>query len=187
VVAILVAFLPAAVIGVLAHGFVTAVLFESPWLVCVTLIVRGVLLLAVDRMVLKPRYHDAMEFSLPTALTVGFCPVPGHGAGRLALGIDDRRRLVARRGQALRDRVLLLSGHADQGGRVHLRSLHKNYASLAVDDVKAIALGFVVSFAAGVVVVHYLLDYVSRYGFALFAWWRILAGAMALGALAVLG
>jgi undecaprenyl-diphosphatase len=40
---------------------------------------------------------------------------------------------------------------------------------------------------AGVVVVRYLLDFVSSHGFAPFAWWRIIIGGMGLGALAVLG
>ena len=43
------------------------------------------------------------------------------------------------------------------------------------------------AFVAGVLVVRYLLDFVSRHGFAPFAWWRILVGGMGLGALAVLG
>ena len=58
---------------------------------------------------------------------------------------------------------------------------------LGAEDVKSIALGFAVAFVAGVLVVRYLLDFVSRHGFALFAWWRILVGGMGLGALAVLG
>jgi undecaprenyl-diphosphatase len=65
--------------------------------------------------------------------------------------------------------------------------LYKNYAELAVNDVMNIALGFAVSFVAGVVVVRYLLDFVSRHGFAPFAWWRIILGGMGLGAMAVLG
>jgi undecaprenyl-diphosphatase len=65
--------------------------------------------------------------------------------------------------------------------------LYKNYAELAPEDIKAIGLGFVVSFVAGVLVVRYLLDFVSRHGFAPFAWWRILVGGMGLGALVVLG
>jgi undecaprenyl-diphosphatase len=65
--------------------------------------------------------------------------------------------------------------------------LYKNYAVLAPEDIKGIALGFVVAFVAGVLVVRYLLDFVSRHGFAPFAWWRILVGGMGLGALAVMG
>src|ERR1700704_5855921 len=48
VLAVLVAFLPAAVIGAFAHKYIKEILFESPTLVCVTLIVGGIVLLAVD-------------------------------------------------------------------------------------------------------------------------------------------
>jgi undecaprenyl-diphosphatase len=53
--------------------------------------------------------------------------------------------------------------------------------------VQAVAIGFVIAFVTGVFVVKYLLDFVSRRGFAPFAWWRILVGGLGLGALAVLG
>src|SRR5262245_48328292 len=72
VLAVLVAFLPAAVIGAFAHKFIKAVLFESPWLICTTLIVGGVILLAVDKMRLQTRYVDVMDYPLPLALKVGF-------------------------------------------------------------------------------------------------------------------
>jgi undecaprenyl-diphosphatase len=65
--------------------------------------------------------------------------------------------------------------------------LYKNRDILSLDDVQSIALGFAVSFVAGVFVVRYLLDFVSRHGFAPFAWWRILVGGAGLGALLVLG
>ncbi len=55
VLAVLVAFLPAAVIGAGAHKYIKEFLFESPTLVCVTLIVGGVVLLAVDKMRFEPR------------------------------------------------------------------------------------------------------------------------------------
>jgi undecaprenyl-diphosphatase len=65
--------------------------------------------------------------------------------------------------------------------------LYKNIHDLDVATIKGIALGFIVAFIAGVIVVRYLLDFVSRHGFALFAWWRILVGGAALGALLVMG
>ena len=52
--------------------------------------------------------------------------------------------------------------------------------------MKSIALGFIVAFITGVIVVRYLLDFVSRRGFAPFAWWRIIVGGIGLGALAML-
>ena len=58
VIGVLIAFLPAAIIGAAAHGFIKGVLF-NPWVVCFTLIVGGAVLLWVDQLELKPRYHDA--------------------------------------------------------------------------------------------------------------------------------
>src|SRR6187549_2364642 len=57
VLGILIAFLPAAIIGALAHDFIKNVLFETPKLICIMLIAGGLVLLAVDRMQRKPRYH----------------------------------------------------------------------------------------------------------------------------------
>src|SRR5690606_30088890 len=62
VIGILIAFLPAAVVGVLAHGFIKTVLFETPILICIMLILGGFILLWVDNMALKARHEDAMDF-----------------------------------------------------------------------------------------------------------------------------
>jgi undecaprenyl-diphosphatase len=186
VLAVLVAFLPAAVIGAVAHKYIKEYLFESPTLVCVTLIVGGIVLLAVDKMQLKPRVHDAMDFSLPMALTVGFAQclamIPGVSrsgssiVGALLLGADKR---------SATEFSFFLAMPTMVGAFAY--DLYKNHAALSTGDIQQIALGFVVAFISGVLVVRYLLGFVSSHGFALFAWWRILVGGMGLGALAVLG
>ena len=51
-----------------------------------------------------------------------------------------------------------------------------NRDNISTDQVGLIALGFVVSFVVGFIVVRTLLDFVSKRGFAPFAWWRILVG-----------
>ena len=58
VLGILLAFLPAAVIGALAHDFIKTVLFETPIVICIALIVGGVILLWADRWAKNPRYLD---------------------------------------------------------------------------------------------------------------------------------
>jgi undecaprenyl-diphosphatase len=186
VVAVLVAFLPAAVIGAVAHKYIKEYLFESPTLVCTTLIVGGVILLAVDKMRLEPRYHDAMDFSIPMAFSIGLAQclamIPGVSrsgssiVGALLLGADKR---------SATEFSFFLAMPTMVGAFVY--DLYKNHAALTFSDIQSIALGFVVAFVSGVVVVRYLLNFVSNHGFALFAWWRILVGGMGLGALAVLG
>lgn len=186
VLAVLVAFLPAMVIGALAHGFIKSVLFETPMLICITLIVGGIILFIVDRLPLQPNTHDAMDIPLTTALAVGFfqclAMIPGVSrsgstiVGALLLGMSKR---------AATEFSFFLAMPTMAGAFAY--DLYKNHGLLSLDDGLNIALGFAVSFVAGVFVVRYLLDFVSRHGFAPFAWWRILVGGIGLGALLVLG
>src|SRR5439155_16901841 len=80
IIGILIAFLPAAVVGALAHDFIKSVLFNV-WIVCFTLIVGGAILLWVDRMDLNTRYHDATKLTLSMYLIIGLAQcvsmVPG--------------------------------------------------------------------------------------------------------------
>ena len=68
VIGVLLAFLPAAVVGALAHGFIKGVLL-NPWVVCISLVVGGLVLMWIDSLDLEPRYHDVTEFSMPTIST----------------------------------------------------------------------------------------------------------------------
>ena len=63
--------------------------------------------------------------------------------------------------------------------------LLKSYKTLSFEDGALIAVGFVAAFVSGLIVVKGLLDYVSRHGFSLFAWWRIVVGAAGLAGLLV--
>jgi undecaprenyl-diphosphatase len=185
-IAISIAFLPAAVIGAGAHRYIKTYLFASPLLVCSTLVIGGIILLTVDRMRLEARYHNVMEFSLPLAFCIGLAQclamIPGvsrSGAtivGALLLGADKR---------SATEFSFFLAMPTMLGAFVF--DLYKNFNDLTAQDLQNIALGFIVSFLAGVLVVRTLLDFVGRHGFAPFAWWRIIVGGVGLGALAVLG
>ena len=184
VIGVLVAFLPAMVIGALAYGIIKSVLFNV-WIVCAMLVIGGIVLLWIDRLDLKPRYHDATKFTLPMYLGIGVMPVPVDGARRVALRRDHRRRHAVRRRQARRHRILVLAGDADHGRRLRVRGSIRARPSSAGGNALIIAIGFAVSFICGWFVVKTLLGYVSRHGFALFAWWRIAVGALGLIALAL--
>jgi undecaprenyl-diphosphatase len=184
--AVLLAFLPAAVIGALLHSFIKSVLFETPWLVCTTLILGGIVLLYVDQMRFRPVYTDVMQFTPQLALKIGLCQcaamIPGvsrSGAtivGALMMGTDKR---------SAAEFSFFLAMPTMAGAFTY--DLYQNWELLGPGDVRAIAIGFLVAFVAGAIVVRYLLDFVSRHGFGLFAWWRILVGGAGLGALWVLG
>ncbi|TAK46716.1 MAG: undecaprenyl-diphosphate phosphatase [Xanthobacteraceae bacterium] len=183
VIGVLVAFLPAAVIGALAHGFIKDVLF-NPWVVCFTLIVGGAILLWVDQLDLKPRFHDATGFPLPMYLTIGFAQclamIPGvsrSGAtivSGMLLGSDKR---------AAAEFSFFLAIPTMAGAFAY--DLAKNYKLMTADNTILVAVGFAVSFVAAWIVVRTFLDYVTRHGFALFAWWRVIVGTLGLIGLAL--
>ena len=175
VIGIVVAFLPAAFFGVLLHSFIKNVLFETPALICTTLLVGGVILLWVDRLELKPRYTDAMRYPISLCFKIGLCQtlamVPGVSrsgatiAGSLLMGTDKR---------SAAEFSFFLAMPTMAGAFVY--DLYKNRDNLSADDLGLIVIGFVVAFFAALVVVRRLLDFVSHHGFAPFAYWRIAVG-----------
>lgn len=182
IISVLIAFLPAVVIGVLAHDFIKRVLFETPMLIAVMLILGGVILLFVDRMPLTPRHHDAMKLPLRTSLGIGFCQclamIPGVSrsgssiVGAMLMGVDKR---------AAAEFSFFLSMPTMLGAFVF--DLWKNRDTLNASDMHLIAVGFIFAFISALFVVRGLLGYVSRHGYAVFGWWRIIIGSIALAAL----
>jgi len=180
------AFLPAVIIGMLAHGFIKQVLFASPYLVCISLILGGLVLLIVDKLDLHPRHRQATDYPLMMSLCIGFCQclamIPGvsrSGAtivGALLMGADKRSAAEFSFFLAMPTMAAAFS-----------YDLAKNYQFLSFDDGLTILIGFVVAFISAVFVVRSVLDYVSRHGFALFAWWRLIVGGVGLGALMIFG
>ena len=183
---VLLAFLPAAVIGALAHDFIKTVLFETPMLICIVLIVGGVILYVIDRLPLTPRYTDVMDYPPSLAFKIGLfqclAMIPGTSrsgatiAGALLMGTD--KRSAAEFSFFLAMPTMLGAFTLD---------LYKNRDALNVDDVTVIVIGFMAAFVAALVVVRSLLDFVSRRGFAPFAIWRIVVGTAGLIGLWLVG
>jgi undecaprenyl-diphosphatase len=183
IIGVLIAFLPAAIIGALLHGFIKGVLFNV-WIICIALIIGGAVLLWVDRLTLRPRYHDATEFPLPTYLIIGLCQclamIPGvsrSGAtivSAMLLGADKR---------AAAEFSFYLAMPTMAGAFAY--DLFKSWGEMGGSNWLIVAVGFVTSFIAAWIVVRTFLDYVSSHGFSVFAWWRIIVGALGLIGLAL--
>ncbi|WP_096176152.1 undecaprenyl-diphosphate phosphatase [Cohaesibacter sp. ES.047] len=186
VAAILLAFLPAAVLGAFLHDYIKTVLFESPALICSTLIIGGVLLAWIDRLELQPKYTDVMDYPLSLAFKIGLFQclalVPGVSrsgstiAGSLLMGTDKR---------SAAEFSFFLAMPTMTGAFVY--DLYKNRDIISMDQAGVIAVGFVMAFIAGLFVVKSLLDFVSRHGFMPFAIWRIVVGILGFIGLAVWG
>jgi undecaprenyl-diphosphatase len=185
VLGVLVAFLPAAVIGALLHGFIKDVLF-NPWIVCATLLAGGLVLLVIDGLPLRPRYRDATRFPLPMYAKIGLmqCLAMVPGVSRSGATIVGAMLLGAEK-RAAAEFSFFLAMPTMAGAFAY--DLLKNYKVLTADDVVSIAIGFVAAFLCALLVVRTLLDYVSRHGYTPFAWWRIVVGSAGLAGLIVYG
>ena len=185
VLGVLIAFLPAAVIGAALHGFIKDVLF-NPWIVCAMLLAGGVVLLVIDGLPLAARYKDATRFPLPMYAKIGFiqCLAMIPGVSRSGATIVGAMLLGAEK-RAAAEFSFFLAMPTMAGAFAY--DLLKNYKVLTADDVGALVVGFLAAFLSALLVVRTLLDYVSRHGYAPFAWWRIVVGAAGLAGLIVYG
>jgi undecaprenyl-diphosphatase len=174
-----VAFLPAAVIGLVLHDYIKKVLFESTGLICWSLIIGGLVLIALDRFQPRPRHTDAMRYPLWTALGVGLFQclalVPGvsrSGAsimGALLMGGD--KRSAAEFSFFLAIPTMAGAFAVD---------LYKNKDAMTFDQGGLIAVGFIVSFLVGLVAIKGMLGFVQKRGYWPFGVWRIAVGALGL-------
>jgi undecaprenyl-diphosphatase len=181
VIGVLLAFLPAAVLGALFGSYVKSHLFDVR-VVCIMFILGGFVLLWVDRMNLQPRHFEATAFSLPMYFAIGLCQcvamIPGvsrSGAtivGAMLFGADRRAAAEFSFWLAMPTMVGAFAYEA-------FKSRHE----LADANLTAIAVGFIFSFIFGWIVVKTFLRFVQRHSFAVFAWWRILLGSVGIYAI----
>jgi undecaprenyl-diphosphatase len=179
--AVVIAFLPAAVIGVLLHKHIKALL-DKPIVVAVALIAGGIAILVIERFAQRPRIKSIDDIDWKTALFIGFCQclamIPGVSrSGATIMGARVFR--VDRASSA--EFSFFLAIPTMLGATVY--DLYKNWKTLDWHGGGLIAVGFVVAFLAALVVVKPFVTFVSRHGFGVFAWYRIAIGALALALL----
>src|SRR5947209_18421532 len=180
---IVIAFLPAAIAGVFLYRIIKDVLF-SPWVVAVSLIVGGVLILVIERVRPQPIVQDVDRISWGTALAIGCCQILAMIPGVSRAGATIMGALMLRVDRpAATQFSFFLAIPTMFGAAVY--DLYKNRAILSVDNGLLIAVGFVVAFLSALFVVRRLVAFISRHGFGVFAWYRIVVGAIALVALAI--
>jgi len=182
VIGVLLAFLPAAVIGAFAYHIIKSTLFDVR-IVCISLIVGGFILLGVDRLNLKPRFHESTEFPLWMYFGIGLFQcvsmIPGvsrAGAtivGAMLFGADRRAAAEFSFWLAM---PTMVGAFAYEAYKSRADLLHSG-------DIKTIAVGFIFSFIFGWIVVKTFLRFVQRHSFAVFAWWRIVLGTAGIYAL----
>jgi len=175
---LIIAFLPAAVLGLMFHSAIKAYLF-NPLTVATALIAGGFIILYVERRAYHPRINSIDEMRWPDALKVGFAQalamIPGtsrSGAtimGGLIFGLS--RKTAA-------EFSFFLAIPTMFGATAY--DLYKNWTLLKLEDLPVFAVGFVAAFIAGMWAVKTFIRFISNHTFAVFAWYRIVFGLVVL-------
>lgn len=172
---ILVAFLPAAFIGLLLKDWIKTVLFDSPSTIAWSLIIGGIVLIAIERVPRNPDTTDVQKIRLPQALVIGLMQVlalvPGVSrsgssmVGGMLAGLDRRTATAFSFYLALPTlgaaTIVDLLGSLDQ---------------ISGDDVGRLIVGTLVSMVVAWACISWLLRYVSSNNFVMFGIYRIAAG-----------
>jgi undecaprenyl-diphosphatase len=179
---ILIAFLPSAILGFLLINDVEALLGNA-LVVAIAFILGGIAILAIEKTVKPGNIVGVAEMPLMTVVGIGLVQclamIPGvsrSGAtimGGLTLGVE--RRTAAEFSFFLAVPTML--------GATTLELVKHHDALMAGASgvgFGTVAVGFVVSFLVAIVVVRAFVHYISRHGFAPFAWYRIVVGTAAL-------
>ena len=171
---LLVAFLPLAILGLLFHHQIKAVLFK-PLPVAIALIVGGLVILVIEK--ISPKAHvlniesmtvlDAFKIGCAQALAL----IPGvsrSGAtilGGMSFGLS--RQVATEFSFFLAIPVMFAATGYD---------LLKNRDLLTVDDAGLFLVGFIAAFLSALVAIKSLIRYVAGHDFRIFAWYRIALG-----------
>jgi undecaprenyl-diphosphatase len=175
---LVVAFIPAAVLGLAFGKYIKAYLFK-PVPVALAFVIGGVIILLVDRAGRPARIHDSAQMSWLDALKVGvaqcFALIPGtsrSGAtiiGGMLFGLS--RKAATEFSFFLAVPTLVAAG---------LYDLWKNRALLSSADAGLFAVGSIAAFVSAFVVIRWLIRYVANHDFRPFAWYRIVFGLLVL-------
>jgi undecaprenyl-diphosphatase len=179
---VIVAFLPAAVLGVLFAKYIKAVLFK-PVPVALAFVVGGLIILWVERrqrlLGRRPRITDVDQLSVVDALKLGiaqsFALIPGTSrSGATIIG----GMLFGLSRSAATEFSFFLAIPTLIGAGVY--DTWKYRALLSSADVPLFSVGLITAFLSALVCVHWLIRYVSRHDFTPFAWYRIAFGVLLL-------
>jgi undecaprenyl-diphosphatase len=173
-----VAFLPAAFFGKLLNDYIDALL-ESVTVVAINLILGGIVLLFVDKWFQKPK-QDNTEVSNKQAFIIGLfqCIAMIPGVSRSAATIiGGQTQGLTRKAAAEFSFFLAVPTMLAASSYKLLKSYHL----IQTTDIQLLVIGNVVAFLVAILAIRFFIDYLTKYGFKVFGYYRIIVGVVLLG------
>ena len=171
---IILALLPAVIVGFFAHDFIKNILF-SPKIVAISLIVGGIIMIFIDKITFIKKYEDIDTLPKHIAFKIGICQIlamiPGVSRsgstiiGALLLGVT--RKVSA-------EFSFFLAIPTIAGATFY--DIAKNSSALNFDNLCLVLIGFTAAFISGLVVIKKFVTIIRNYGFSVFGYYRIILG-----------
>lgn len=179
---LLVAFIPAAVLGLLFSKKIDKLL-ESPLVVAYSLVIGGVILLFVDKWFNNPTIHEEEEISYFTAFKIGFfqCLAMIPGTSRSGASIVGGMYLKLSRKAAAEFSFFLAVPTMFAATGKKLFDFYKEGNTISHDEMNLLVIGNVIAFVVALLAIKTFIGYLEKHGFRLFGFYRIVAGLIIIG------
>ena len=182
---LLIAFIPAAVIGFLASDFIDSLL-ENVVVVAIMLIAGGVFMLYVDKWFTyseenEPKMTDASAFKIGLAQCVAMIPGVSRSMATIVGGMAQK---FSRKTAAEFSFFLAVPTMAAASGYKFLKLLMNDESQqILADNLNTLIIGNIVAFIVAMLAIKFFINFLTKYGFKAFGWYRIAAGLVILGLL----
>jgi undecaprenyl-diphosphatase len=179
---LLIAFIPAAVLGFLASDFIDSML-ENVWVVAIMLIVGGVFMLFVDKWFTypeksEPKMTDAGAFKIGLAQCIAMIPGVSRSMATIVGGMAQK---FSRKTAAEFSFFLAVPTMAAASGYKLLKLLLEDGSrNLLVDNLHLLIIGNIVAFVIALAAIKFFIEFLTKYGFKAFGYYRIIVGALIL-------
>lgn len=179
---LLIAFIPAAVLGFLFSDKIDELL-ENVWVVAVMLILGGIFMLFVDKWFTypekdEPEMTDSKAFKIGLAQCVAMIPGVSRSMATIVGGMAQK---FSRKTAAEFSFFLAVPTMAAASGYKCLKMLLKDESrQLLVDNISLLIIGNIVAFVIAMAAIRFFIGFLTKYGFKAFGYYRIIAGLLIL-------
>jgi undecaprenyl-diphosphatase len=174
------AFIPAAVFGLLFSDKIDALL-ERVDVVGYTLIIGGVIFLFIDK-IFEHNNESTKQVDYPTAIKIGFfqCIAMIPGVSRSAASIIGGLTQGLNKKTAAEFSFFLAVPTMFAATAYSMLKFYKNGGSFGSGEITLLAIGNIVAFIVGIIAIKSFINFLTKYGFKLFGYYRIVLGAIIL-------
>ena len=179
---LLIAFIPAAVLGLLLSDFIDSLL-ENVWVVSIMLVLGGIFMLFVDKWFTypekdEPAMTDSKAFKIGLAQCVSMIPGVSRSMATIVGGMAQK---FSRKTAAEFSFFLAVPTMAAASGYKLLKLLLKDESrQLLIENYNLLIVGNIVAFLVAMAAIKFFINFLTKYGFKAFGYYRIIAGLLIL-------